>query len=152
MWKRKKKKVTPEPEQLETRSMTLDEVRKAVHAYADDMPDGVPLSVIINHDLTLDYDLLSPYLKGKPEETFYMSRETYELFEADNRELAVELDMIQRAVDQYMEQTGELPIIESDPYRRVNFFKLERLTLIPYRPEREYYVTQEEFLVTYKKN
>lgn len=150
MWNRKKKNANNQTP-LEKKELSIDEVRKAVHAYADDKPTDVPLSVLIKEDLTLDYELLSPYLKAIPTQTFYMSRETYELFEEQYKELAIDLDLVQRAVDQYMQQTQELPIIDNDPYKRINYFKLERLQLLEQRPNRDFYLTNEEFMITYKK-
>jgi hypothetical protein len=152
MWNRKKKQQHKKEEQsLEVRDLSIHEIRKAVHAYADDKPSEVPLSVLIKEDLTLDYELLSPYLHAIPEKNYYMSRETYELFEEEDRDLAHDLDRVQWAVDQYLRQKQELPIIDHDPYKRINYYKLEKLGLLPERPDRDFYLTREEFMITYKK-
>ncbi|MBM7554105.1 DUF3939 domain-containing protein [Thalassobacillus pellis] len=153
MWKRKKqRKPSEQPaDNYEKKSIPIEKVRKAVNDYASQLPKGVELSVIIKNDLTIDYDLIAPYLKGIPTETYYMSRETYEIFPAADRQLAIDLDHVQKAVDNYMKQTKELPVIDSDPYKRVNYFKLERLNLLPYRPVREFYITEDEFLIDYRK-
>lgn len=150
MWNRKKKN-SNDQHPLEKKDLSIHDIRKAVHAYADNKPKEVPLSVLIKEDLTLDYELLAPYLKAIPTHTFYMSRETYELFEEQDKGLAIDLDLVQRAVDQYMKQTQELPIIDNDPYKRINYFKLERLHLLERRPNRDFYLTNEEFMITYKK-
>ncbi|WP_281975435.1 DUF3939 domain-containing protein [Halobacillus litoralis] len=152
VWKRKKKKSNNrDQEPLEIRDLSIHDVRKAIHSYADDKPGEVPLSVLIKKDLTLDYDLLAPYLQAIPKQPFYMSRETYELFEEQDRDLAIEIDLVQHAVDQYMKQTKEPPIIDNDPYKRINYYKLERLHLLQNRPSRDFYLTNEEFMITYKK-
>ncbi|MYL30588.1 MULTISPECIES: DUF3939 domain-containing protein [Halobacillus] len=152
MWKRKKKSSpTSKKQTLEVRDLSIHDVRKAVHAFADHKPGDVPLSVLINQDLTLDYDLLAPYLDGLPEKNYYMSRETYELFEEDDLDLAQDLDLVQYAVDQYMKLTQELPIIDHDPYKRINYYKLEKHDLLQRRPNRDFYLTDEEFMITYKK-
>lgn len=151
-WKRKKKEKTPSPEEtLPVRHVSIDELREAVHKYADSLPKGVQLSVIINEDLTMNYELLAPFLKAIPKETYYMSKETYEIFEEKDKQLAEELDMIQKAVDKYVQQKKELPVIEGDPYHRVSYLKLEKLNLLPYRPDRDFYITDEEFLITHRK-
>ncbi|MCA0969644.1 DUF3939 domain-containing protein [Halobacillus litoralis] len=150
MWKRKKKS-SEDRTPLETRDLSIDEIRKAIHAYSDQKPSHVPLSVLIQDDLTLDYELLSPFLHAKPSKPFYMSRETYELFEEEDYDLAKEIDHVQQAVDAYMKQTQETPVIESDPYKRINYYKLRRLGLLQEKPEREYYLTNEEFMITHKK-
>ncbi len=152
MWKRRKKQMDKQDKKsLERKDLSIHEVRKAVHAYGDDKPNAVPLSVIINEDLTLDYELLAPYLHGIPTKVFYMSRETYELFEEEDYQLAKDIDTVQAAVDAYMKQTEDLPIILNDPYKRINYYKLEKLNLLPYRPNREFYMTNEEFMITYKQ-
>lgn len=150
MWNRNKKK-SRDQKPLEKQDLSISDVRKAVHAYADAKPSDVPLSVVIKEDLTLDYDLLAPYLKALPYKKYYMSRETYELFEEENKQLAIDIDLVQQAVDQYMKQTQEPPIIDNDPYKRVNYYKLERLHLLQQRPNRDFYLTNEEFMITYKK-
>ncbi|UOQ43487.1 DUF3939 domain-containing protein [Halobacillus salinarum] len=149
MWNRKKKKQANQA--LEKKDLSIHDVRQAVHAYADDKPQSVPLSVLIHEDLTLDYELLSPYLHAIPTKIYYMSRETYQIFEEEDYQLAKDMDVVQEAVDEYMKQTQEIPIIESDPYKRINYYKLEKLNLLPYRPNREFYMTNEEFMITYKK-
>ncbi|MGV2621766.1 UNVERIFIED_CONTAM: DUF3939 domain-containing protein [Halobacillus marinus] len=149
MWNRKKKQTGgKEPEQ---KDLSIHDIRKAVHSYADAKPKEVTLSVLIQDDLTLDYELLFPYLHAVPKDTFYMSRETYQLFEEQDKDLAHDIDMVQHALDLYMKQTQELPIIDGDPYKRISYYKLERLGLLPYRPERDFYLTKEEYMITYQK-
>ena len=150
MWIRRKKKKSA-PRELETMDLSLNDIRKAINDYAEKKSDRVPLSVIINEDLTIDYELLAHFIEGKPRKTFYMSRETYEVFEEENLQLAKDINMMQRAVDAYVQQEKELPIIEDDPYRRVNCYKLERLGLITHRPDREFYITKEEYMVDYER-
>lgn len=152
-WKKKKnkEKLPAGPNHLPVRDISLDELRAAVHQYADSLPGGVNLSVVINEDLTINYDLLAPFLKAVPKQTYYMSRETYEIFEEKDKKLAEELDMVQKAVDKYMQQKNQLPVIDGDPYHRVSYLKLEKLDLLPYRPDRDFYVTDEEFLITHRK-
>ncbi|KGX92631.1 hypothetical protein N781_15000 [Pontibacillus halophilus JSM 076056 = DSM 19796] len=150
-WKRKKKTESADVPSWPNREVSLHEVRDALRAFSDHLPQGVEMGTVINHDLTLNHELLAPYLKAVPTNTFYMSKETYELFEEKDYDLAVELDLIQQAVDKYIMQTKELPVIEGDPYRKVSFYKLESHHLLPERPNRDYFITEEEHMVTYKK-
>ncbi|WP_226038054.1 DUF3939 domain-containing protein [Aquibacillus saliphilus] len=154
MWKKNKNKKQKKQAKLPKypiRDIPLFELKKAIDKYSDQLPNQIPLSVIINDDLTLNFQLLAPFLKGIPEQTYYMTRETYDLFEEKDQQLAFDIDMIQKAVDDYMQQTKELPVINGDPYKKVSFFKLEKLNLIEYRPELAFYLTDEEYLITYKK-
>ncbi|WP_101843436.1 DUF3939 domain-containing protein [Halobacillus sp. Marseille-P3879] len=149
MWKKKKTPQKKAP--LKLMDLSIHDVRKAIHTYAEKKPNEVPLSVIINKDLTIDYDLLSPYIAGIPKKRYYMSKETYELFEEEDYDLAKEMDMVQQAVDLYINQMGEAPTIDLDPYKRISYHKLDRLHLLPQRPERDFYLTNEEFMITYQK-
>lgn len=133
-----------------TEYVSIERLRKAIHNYGDQLPKGIPLQIIINEDRTINYSLLGPFLKAIPKDPYYMSRETYEIFEEKDKELAIELDMVQVAVDNYIQQMKELPIIEGDPYRKVSFFKLEKLDLIEKRPDRDYFISRDEHLVTFR--
>ncbi|WP_208590431.1 DUF3939 domain-containing protein [Gracilibacillus suaedae] len=145
MWFKKKRK---EAKKFPTRDISLEEVRSAIHEYSRDLPPNIPLKILIKDDLSLDYTLLAPILKAIPSKKYYMSKETYDLFEEEDKHIAQALDLVQQAVDQYIAQKNELPIIDHDPYHRVNFFKLEQLNLINERPEMDFYITDQEQLVT----
>ncbi len=153
MWSKKKKDDTRENQKATypTRNVSIHELRQAIEKYTKELKDGIPLSIIIKDDLTIDYELLAPYLQAVPIEKYYMSKETYEIFPEEQKSLAEEMDMVQKAVDQYMKITKELPVIDGDPYQKVSYFKLEKLKLIPHRPDETFYITDEEFLITYKK-
>src|SRR5690606_21322940 len=76
----KEKSNTVKKENYPVRSVSIHELRQAVENFAKQLKDGIHLSIIIKDDLTIDYELLGPYLKAIPEETYYMSKETYEIF------------------------------------------------------------------------
>ncbi len=151
MWEKYKKKKEIKKKEYPIKDISFDEVQKAIQLFSRELPKHIPLSVIVNDDLTLDYHLLAPILKGIPKETYYMSKETYDLFEEKDYELAKNLDEVQRAVDKYMDITDELPIISGDPYRKISFHKLHQLNLLKDRPNRDFYITDQEFLVTSEK-
>ncbi|UOQ86562.1 DUF3939 domain-containing protein [Gracilibacillus salinarum] len=146
MWFKKKK--TAKEKTYPIKDISLEEVRHAIHAFSKELPADIPLKIVAKDDLSLDYSLLAPFLKGIPEKNYYMSKETYDLFEEEEKHIPLALDQIQHAVDQYIAQTNELPVIDHDPYRKVNFFKLEKLKLIEERPEMDFYITDQEQLVT----
>ncbi|WP_138419753.1 DUF3939 domain-containing protein [Aquibacillus sediminis] len=146
-----KKKKPEKKAHCPIKDVSLSELKQAIREYSSQLPNDIPLSVLINDDLSINYQLLSPILKAIPEKDYYMSRETYEVFEEQDYQLAIELDRVQKAVDQYVEQKGELPVIYGDPYKKVSFHKLEQLQLIDERPKYEFYITDDEYLITYKK-
>ncbi|WP_058308200.1 DUF3939 domain-containing protein [Gracilibacillus massiliensis] len=145
MWFKKKAK---EAKIFPVRDVSFEEIQSAIHQYSQDLPPNIPLKILVKDDLSLDYTLLAPILKANPEKTYYMSKETYDLFEEKDKHIAYALDTVQRAVDNYIAQKKELPIIDYDPYRKVSFHKLEQLKLIDKRPEMDFYITDEEQLVT----
>ena len=132
MWffrKRKKKEVKQYP----VKSISYEEIREAIREYGKTLPNNVPLGVIIQDNLEIDYQLLSPFLKAVPKERYYMSKETYEIFTEEEKHIAEAIDKIQRAVDQYVDIKKELPVIDDDPYRKVSYHKLEQLQLLEKR-------------------
>lgn len=126
---------------------TLERVRHAIRQYHQNMPKGVSLSVLVNEDNTIEYKLLTPYLGGIPRQTFYMSKETYELF--DSPEIPRVLDRVQRAVDRYIKEKKAFPIIEGDPYRKVSYLKLGEY--LEARPDMDTYLTDVENMITHVK-
>lgn len=151
MWNIFKKKQTQDSKKKREYpiiDISLAELKHAIHEYGMDLPKEIPLSVLINDDLSIDYKLLAPVLKGIPSKSYYMSIETYQLFEEKDQQLAVNFDNVQRAVDAYIQQTNEPPTIHGDPYHKVSYHKLEKLDLLHYRPHQEFYITDEENLIT----
>ncbi|WP_440896221.1 DUF3939 domain-containing protein [Amphibacillus sp. Q70] len=132
-------------------NVSMTELKQAIQKYTDDLPAGVPLSSLINEDLTIDYQKLAPYLKSIPIQTYYMSVETYDIFDEDQKTLAQDHDNIQKAVDQYFDLTGELPVIHGDPYFKVSYHKLMKKKLIDYRPHVEFFLNKKDHLITTKR-
>ncbi|MEW9668977.1 DUF3939 domain-containing protein [Ammoniphilus sp. 3BR4] len=127
--------------------ITIDQVRKAASAFAKEKPQGVPLSVLIKDDHGIEYSLLLPYLKAIPRQSYYMSKETYEIFE--DQSFAQMIDHIQRAVDDYVEAEGKFPIMDGNPEMKVSYAKLR-----PYlkaTPAFDTYLTADENLITWQK-
>lgn len=155
MWNRLKEKMEhllhlpPLHPPLPVKDLSLAEVQHAVHQFAREKPDGILMSVLINDHLEIDFTLLTPYLQCIPSRPFYMSRETYEIFEeADTPRW---LDHIQRAVDRYMDEHREFPVWDYEPSMRICYFKLK-----PYLPQEgtppfDTYLTDEEFLISMEK-
>src|SRR5690554_1016618 len=86
-------------EELKVITATIDDVRKAVNDYALSLDKGISLRNVVLDNHELDYERLYDYLGGIPEKTFYMSKETYEIFEEE--EYPKFIDMCQVACDQY---------------------------------------------------
>lgn len=152
MWKRKKNnKDKQEMIRYEIRSFNLEAIKKAVREFADNAPKGVTTRILVKDDHSIDYNLLKPYLNGIPDKPFYMSKETYEIFEEKEKDIPYYLDLVQNAVDRYVQMYNKLPITEGDPYQKVNYHLLETNSLIHERPIIDLYITDDEDLITHKK-
>ncbi len=135
----------------DTYNFDIESVKKAVREFADQAPKGVTTRTLVKDDHSIDFDLLKPYLKGIPEQKFYMSKETYEIFEEKDKIIPFYLDMIQFAVDQYVNMYKKIPITPGDPYRKVSYLLLEKSNLIHERPNIDFYITNDEYLITHIK-
>lgn len=127
--------------------LSIDDVKSAVSQFGKEKPKGVFLSVLIKEDNELDYSLLAPYLGGVPAKKYYMSRETYEIFE--DQSFAQMIDQIQKAVDRYVDEVGAFPVVDHDPQMKVSYYKLSRY--LKEQPAFETYLTGDENLITWKK-
>ncbi|MFN7252875.1 MAG: DUF3939 domain-containing protein [Anaerobacillus sp.] len=126
--------------------VTLDRVRQAVNEYADGMERGISLRSIVLDDHSIDFDLLKGILKGIPNRPFYMSKETFEIFET--AELPKQIDHVQKAVDQYIQEKGEEPIIPGNPYRKISYYLIGHYLSI--EPEVDLYLDSHDKMVTHR--
>lgn len=133
--------------QVLIRDVSIEELKLVISKFAHEKPKGVPLSVLVGENNEIDYSLLLPFLAAMPRQTFYMSKETYEIFTDQN--IAMQVDCIQQAVDDYVDSEGKLPVLEEDLLRRVNYQKLRPYLRI--NPTIETYLTMDENLITTKE-
>lgn len=127
--------------------MGIGELKQAISQFAKEKPHGVLLRVLVKENNEIDYNLLKPFLRGMPKRSFYMSRELYEVFE--DQQVACMVDCIQRAVDEYIQMEGKLPVIDHDPELKISYFKLQ-----PYlkeRPTFDTYLTLDENMISLKR-
>lgn len=130
---------------------TLHEIRQAVGTFSEQKRVGISLKVLVKDNNELDTSLLITHLGGIPSKAFYMSKETFELFEEEHRHIPYWIDKVQRAVDAYIHSEKEVPIIEGDPFQKISFFKLEKKALLTERPPLEFYYTEQEGMVSHRK-
>ena len=149
-WNKKgneKKGISP----LKVIDVSIQDVRRAISSFAEEKRDGISLKILVLEDNSIDHSLLSSYLGGIPSEPFYMSKETFELFEGEDKHIPFWIDKMQKAVDTYIRTEEELPIIEGDPFRKLSFYKLERKAILQERPPIEFYLTEQEQMVSHRK-
>lgn len=131
--------------------VTLEEVRKAVREFSDNLPKGVYRTILVRDDNSIDFHQLAHILRGLPEKKFYMSKETYDLFEEHEKRIAVEMDLVQKAVDLYVKEQKEYPMLKYDPQRRVNYYQLLQEQYLKTAPEIQFYITDLDGLITHIK-
>ncbi len=147
MFFKKRKKEEKGEANTQPIDVTIEKVRQAVNEYADGLPKGISLRSIVLDDHSINFDVLKAILKGMPNRSFYMSKETFEIFET--AELPEQIDHVQKAVDQYIQENGEEPIIPGNPYRKISYFLIRHYLSI--EPEVELYLDKEDKMVTHRR-
>ncbi|WP_078551943.1 DUF3939 domain-containing protein [Bacillus alkalicellulosilyticus] len=141
-WKKKKEEVE-EPEV----DLSIEDVRQVIMEAASDLPLAISLRSLVNDDYSIDFSLLKSKIKGVPSQPFYMSKETFEVFEAP--EQAKLLDDVQRAVDQFVKEKDELPVIPGDPHRKISYFMIK--DYLHGTPQETTYLSKHDNLVTHRR-
>ncbi|MFJ5759994.1 DUF3939 domain-containing protein [Neobacillus sp. NPDC093182] len=129
--------------------VTIDQVRKAVRQFSDTLPNGVYRTFIVEDDNSIDFKHLAHILGGIPSKKFYMSKETYDLFTENEKKICCEMDMVQKAVDLYVKERKEYPMLRFDPQRRVNYYQLIQENYLKSAPETQFYITELDGLITH---
>ncbi|RDU35354.1 hypothetical protein DRW41_18910 [Neobacillus piezotolerans] len=127
------------------------EVRKAVRKFSDELPKGVYRTILVNDDNSIDFSQLVHILGGIPAKKYYMSKETYDFFDETEKDIAAEMDKVQRAVDLYVKDKREYPVLPFDHSRRVNYYQLLQEHYLKEHPKIEFYITDCDGLITHKK-
>lgn len=113
----------------------------------------VSRTVLMRDDQSIDFDLLKPFIDTIPEVNYYMSRETFEIFAEEDRDIPVYLDIVQRAVDKFMYDHKRKPVVPSDYYERIDFKLLVTHQYLEQDqvPPFPLYMTDLEDLITHKR-
>lgn len=130
---------------------SVEEIKQAVRIYAEQLPKGVYRTILVKEDNSIDAEQLAPILKGIPSHRFYMSKETYDIFTEEEKDLAITIDKVQKAVDLYVKEHNEYPMLPYDPLHRVNYYQLLSARCLDIQPEIELYITNYDGLITHKK-
>jgi hypothetical protein len=131
--------------------ITKDDVIRAVRKFSDHLPTGTYRTILVNDDYSIDYEQLRRYLPSMPKQKFYMSKETYEVFEEHEKHIPPLMDKVQKAVDQYVSEHKQYPTMPYDNQRRVNAYLLVQERLLEKLPSIEFYITTYDGLITHIK-
>jgi F0F1-type ATP synthase assembly protein I len=134
-----------------TIDVSIEDVRKAVRGFSDNLPKGVYRTILVKDDNSIDFSQLAHILGGIPSQNFYMSKETYDLFEEHERLIPVEMDMVQKAVDLYVKEQKKYPMLQFDPLHKVNYYQLMQEKYLKYEPSTQFYITDLDGLITHIK-
>lgn len=140
-------KKNPKSAQL---TVTMPQLRQAIRKFEEDMPAPINRTSLIMEDKSIDLSRLKRYLGGVPQQKFYMSRETFEIFEEADKLVPYYLDMVQAAVDNYISDTGKLPLIEDAWLPEVHYRLLATQSYLKELPPFPLYITDEEMMLTHR--
>lgn len=142
---------TNQPHNYPIIDLTVEQVRKAIRTFTDQLPKGVYRTILVKEDNEIDFNQLAHILGGLPSEKFYMSKETYDLFTENEKLIAYEVDVVQRAVDQYVKENKTFPVLPYDPLKRINYFELMQKNLLKTEPQTQFYLTDLDGMITHVK-
>lgn len=131
-------------------TVTLPEVKQAVRQFENDMPPKINRTVLLKEDKSIDLSRLTRYLGGVSDQKFYMSRETFEIFDEGEKDIPYFLDLVQSAVDSYFSDTGKLPLLEEASLPEVHFRLLASQRYLKEVPPFPLYITDEELMLTHR--
>ncbi|MCM3291593.1 DUF3939 domain-containing protein [Paenibacillus sp. MER 180] len=132
--------------------VTLADVRRAVLQYEKDMPNEIKRTSLMLSDQSIDLKRLRRYLGGLSDQKFYMSQYTYEIFEEKDKHIPLYLDMVQAAVDDYLEEHDDLPVISGTRNRQVHYDLLMQRHYLKEKPPISLYLTTEQFMLTHEED
>jgi hypothetical protein len=130
--------------------VSKEQVRDAIRKYSEALPKGVYRSILVMDDYSIDFEKLTSILKGLPSKPFYMSKETYDIFDESEKEIPAVMDLVQKAVDAYARDHREYPMLPYDPLRRVNYYLLLNERYLNTQPEIEFFITDYDGIITHK--
>ncbi|WP_313637438.1 DUF3939 domain-containing protein [Paenibacillus sp.] len=131
-------------------TVTLTQVKQAIRKFEEEMPALINRTALILDDKRIDLSRLKRYLGGVSEQNFYMSRETYEIFEEEDKLVPYYLDMVQTAVDNYISDTGQLPLVKDAWLPEVHYRLLSTESYLKETPPFPLYITEEEMMLTHR--
>jgi hypothetical protein len=147
----RKKKTVESKKDFPIIDVSLHDVRRAIRKFSDTLPKGIYRTILINDDYSIDFSQLVRYLKGIPSKKFYMSKETYDIFDESEKMIPEIMDKVQKAVDQYVEEQKKYPILDYDPLRRVNYYELTHHHYLDFCPTIDFYITDYDGIITHIK-
>ncbi|MBN3526305.1 DUF3939 domain-containing protein [Paenibacillus apiarius] len=145
-----KRRKQQQKQQIAPIHVSLQDVKRAVLQFENDMPEQIQRTTLLTEDQSIDLKRISRYLGGVSDQKFYMSRYTYEIFEENDKLIPLYLDMVQSAVDDYMDEHPDLPVMTGTRNRQVHYDLLMQRHYLKEKPPIPLYLTTEQFLLTHE--
>ncbi|KGE17364.1 DUF3939 domain-containing protein [Paenibacillus wynnii] len=145
----KRAKKDPAPQNVK---VTLPQIKQAIRKFEEEMPSPINRTVLMLEDKSIDLNRLKRYLGGVSDQKFYMSRETFEIFAEEDKLVPYYLDMVQSAVDNYINDTGKLPLLEDAWLPEVHYRLLSTERYLKETPPFPLYITDEEMMLTHRSD
>lgn len=141
----------PLKDSLPVVSVTLEQVKNAVEEFERNMPKGINRTILIDFQThEINFLPLVRYLKGIPDKPFYMSRQAYEIYPEEDRMIPHWLDIVQRAVDAYIEERNKPPLIPGDSRKKINCGMLYNNFYLHELPPVDFYLTPYDNLISHR--
>jgi hypothetical protein len=132
-----------------TISITLSDVKKLVREFEQHLPKGINRTILIGQDNEMNFELLIPLLRGMPDQKFYMSRESFEIFTEEEKHIPMWLDIVQRAVDDYIADLKAAPTMPGDKRKKINYVMLQNQYYLKESPPLDFYLSDLEDMITH---
>ncbi|NEZ45030.1 DUF3939 domain-containing protein [Paenibacillus alvei] len=149
-WFKRNKQISPSVRKRV--HVTVEDVRRAVLQYEKDMPNEIKRTTLMLADHSIDLKRLRRYLGGESDQKFYMSQYTYEIFDEKDKHIPIYLDMVQAAVDDYLDEHDDLPVLSGTRNRQVHYDLLVQSHYLKEKPPISLYLTTEQFLLTHEED
>jgi hypothetical protein len=146
-----KRKISSEDMEWPIIEVPLYDVERAIRNFSADLPKGIRRTILVKEDNSIDFKQLAPYLKGIPTKPFYMSKETYDIFEEKDKQLPPVIDMVQKAVYLFYKANEKYPVMPYDSLHRINYYQLLQEHYLQEKPIIVLYLTEYNGLITHKK-
>lgn len=151
-WRKKKHSASQEAAEqrdLPAVPVSLPDVKKLIREFEQQLPQGVNRTILVGQDNEINFKLLAPLIGGVPDRKYFMSRETFEIFEEDESHIAIWLDIVQRAVDDYIADENTIPTIPGDRSRKISIPLLQNSFYLKDRPPIDFYLSDLEDMITH---
>lgn len=149
-WKGRRPANQPSQDRYTIQDISLQQFRTALQQYEEQLTEGLNRTLLLQADNRIDHVPLLPFLQAIPSRSFYMSRETFEIFPEEEQHIAKYLDQVQQAVDSYINEHRKWPTVTPHSLK-INTHVLVQQRYLQEAPPMDFYMTNQESMVTHRR-